>query len=50
MFGGKDVTEVMHDPAEHDHSDFAIDMLKEYLIGDLIGDATTFKRYVFFVF
>lgn len=45
MYGGKDVTKVMHDPSEHAHSDFAIDMLKEYLIGDLIGDGTSFKRY-----
>jgi hypothetical protein len=33
MHGGKDVTEIMQDPLEHEHSEFAFDMLKDYFIG-----------------
>jgi hypothetical protein len=35
MHGGKDVTEIMQDPLEHEHSEFAFDMLKDYFIGRL---------------
>lgn len=35
MHGGKDVTEVMRDPTEHEHSDFAYTMLDDYYIGTL---------------
>ncbi|KAI0714227.1 oxidoreductase [Fomitopsis betulina] len=34
-YAGKDVGEIMRDPAEHDHSDSAYDMLDECLIGRL---------------
>lgn len=35
QFGGKDISIVMNDPAEHAHSDSAFDILDEYLIGTL---------------
>ena len=35
QYGGKDVTNVMNDPSEHEHSDIAYDMLEEYCIGKL---------------
>jgi 4-hydroxysphinganine ceramide fatty acyl 2-hydroxylase len=35
QFGGKDITNVMGDPTEHEHSDSAYEMLQEYYIGDL---------------
>ena len=32
-YAGKDIGEVMRDPAEHEHSDSAFDMLEEFVIG-----------------
>ena len=34
-YAGKDVGAIMKDPAEHDHSDSAYDMLEEFSIGRL---------------
>jgi cytochrome b involved in lipid metabolism len=34
-YAGKDIDEVMKDPAEHEHSDSAYDMMDEFLIGRL---------------
>ena len=32
-YAGKDIGEVMRDPAEHEHSDSAFEMLEEFVIG-----------------
>ena len=40
---GKDVTEVMADPNEHDHSDAAYEMLAEFRIGRIGVDADIVK-------
>ncbi len=34
-FAGKDIGAIMKDPAEHNHSDAAYDMLDEFVIGRL---------------
>lgn len=34
-YAGKDIGQIMKDPAEHEHSDSAYDMLDEFLIGRL---------------
>ncbi|KNC80576.1 hypothetical protein SARC_07060 [Sphaeroforma arctica JP610] len=35
MSGGKDITKIMKDPHEHEHSDFAVSMLEDYKVGAL---------------
>ncbi|KAI0765336.1 oxidoreductase [Fomes fomentarius] len=35
-YGGKDIGAVMKDPAEHEHSDSAYDMLEEFMIGRIV--------------
>eukprot|EP01134_Creolimax_fragrantissima_P004721 CFRG4721T1 len=35
MHGGKDITKVMTDPSEHEHSEFAVQMLEDYKVGKL---------------
>lgn len=41
QYGGKDVSEVMKDSSEHQHSDSAYEMLAEYAVGRLgQGEAT----------
>ncbi|KAL1918856.1 uncharacterized protein VTP21DRAFT_2878 [Calcarisporiella thermophila] len=37
---GEDVTLVMADPLEHEHSESAYEMLEEYLIGELVNEDT----------
>lgn len=45
MYGGKDVSEVLHDPSEHAHSDFAVQMLEDYLLGTLLcGPSSSGKK------
>jgi 4-hydroxysphinganine ceramide fatty acyl 2-hydroxylase len=39
-YAGQDVTQVMKDVLEHDHSDAAYEILEEYLIGTLTKDRT----------
>ena len=34
-YAGKDIGAIMKDPAEHDHSDSAYDMLDEFVVGRL---------------
>lgn len=35
-YGGKDIGAIMKDPAEHEHSDSAYDMLEEFVIGRIV--------------
>lgn len=46
MIGGKDVTSTMRDPTEHEHSEFAFQMLEDYLVGQLSTDGSM-ETYVF---
>ncbi|OAJ39386.1 hypothetical protein BDV3_005221 [Batrachochytrium dendrobatidis] len=46
QFGGKDITQAMHDPNEHMHSESAYDVLEDFYIGEVVQSQRTKKSLV----